>query len=125
MNGKKRAKDTIDVDRLIGQRLRALRIQSGMSQQELGKEVNISFQQVQKYEKGTNRISVSRMLQFCDLLQTTPHDVMGWKQRTVAVNGLNAALFETARDFSEFPEDLQIVIRKMCATLLPLIKKKK
>ncbi len=40
----------------------------GMSQTELGDAVNITFQQVQKYEKGTNRVSAGRMQQFAKIL---------------------------------------------------------
>src|SRR5215813_14389623 len=41
----------------VGRRVRALRMERGMSQTDLGGELGLTFQQVQKYEKGTNRIS--------------------------------------------------------------------
>jgi transcriptional regulator with XRE-family HTH domain len=55
-------------DRHIGARVRARRIAVGISQSKLGQEVGITFQQVQKYEKGTNRISSGRLLQFARIL---------------------------------------------------------
>jgi transcriptional regulator with XRE-family HTH domain len=62
------------VDEIIGRNLRALRLQKSMSQEHLAAAVKLSFQQVQKYEKGSNRISGSRMAQFCELLNVTPND---------------------------------------------------
>lgn len=57
-----RAIDATDpVDLFVGERLRAARLTSGLSQTELGKAMGLSFQQVQKYERGTNRISASML----------------------------------------------------------------
>ncbi|MGR3717850.1 MAG: helix-turn-helix domain-containing protein, partial [Thermohalobaculum sp.] len=49
------------VDLHVGQRVRQRRWIVGMTQQQLGDRVGIRFQQIQKYETGTNRISASRM----------------------------------------------------------------
>jgi transcriptional regulator with XRE-family HTH domain len=57
-----------EIDREIGKRLRALREEAGISQKALGEGSGITFQQVQRYENGVNRVSVSRLLQFCDVL---------------------------------------------------------
>lgn len=48
-------------DEVIGLRIRTARNQVGMSQQSLGAALNISFQQVQKYELGRNRVTCSRL----------------------------------------------------------------
>ena len=48
-------------DRHIGLRIRARRMQLGISQEKLGEHLGLTFQQVQKYEKGANRISASRL----------------------------------------------------------------
>ncbi|GJD96247.1 helix-turn-helix domain-containing protein [Methylobacterium iners] len=50
-----------DVDRTVGQRIRALRESKGISQTTLATAIGVSFQQVQKYEKGRNRVSASRL----------------------------------------------------------------
>jgi transcriptional regulator with XRE-family HTH domain len=47
-------------DVYIGQRIREARLAGDMSQDELGKKLGVSFQQVQKYEKGVNRLSLTR-----------------------------------------------------------------
>src|SRR5918994_6864599 len=61
-------KSPTDIDREVGKRLRALREEAGISQTAVGEGSGITFQQVQKYENGVNRISVSRLMQFCDVL---------------------------------------------------------
>jgi transcriptional regulator with XRE-family HTH domain len=55
-------------DKVIGQKIRARRLAEGMSQQTLGEKLGVSFQQVQKYEKGTNRVSYSRLMQIAKAL---------------------------------------------------------
>ena len=52
---------THPVDAHVGQRLRLRRWSVGMTQQQLGDEVSLKFQQIQKYETGTNRVSASRL----------------------------------------------------------------
>ncbi len=56
------------VDVHVGGRVRARRTLIGMSQEDLGKRVGLTFQQIQKYEKGMNRIAASRLWQFSLIL---------------------------------------------------------
>ena len=60
------------IDKHVGQRVRMRRLMLGMSQEKLGDAIGLTFQQVQKYEKGTNRISASRMHQIANVLQVAP-----------------------------------------------------
>lgn len=62
------AKESDPVDRYVGARLRMRRLLLNMTQTELGDTVGITFQQIQKYEKGANRISASRLQQFSSIL---------------------------------------------------------
>jgi transcriptional regulator with XRE-family HTH domain len=57
------------VDKYVGSRVRMRRIMLGMSQEKLGEMLGLTFQQVQKYEKGTNRVGASRLQQIADALQ--------------------------------------------------------
>jgi transcriptional regulator with XRE-family HTH domain len=52
----------------VGKRIRCLRLNRHMSQQQLGAKLGITFQQVQKYEKGKNRLSVTRLAQLAQAL---------------------------------------------------------
>lgn len=63
------AKTPNPVDKHVGSRVRMRRIMLGMSQEKLGEALGLTFQQVQKYEKGTNRIGASRVQQIGDVLQ--------------------------------------------------------
>ncbi len=60
--------DPIDIH--VGSRVRLRRMILGMSQEKLGKALGLTFQQVQKYEKGVNRIGASRLFQLSELLNT-------------------------------------------------------
>lgn len=57
-----------DVDRLVGARIRQARILAGISQGDVGKAIGLSFQQVQKYELGSNRVSAGRLDQIARAL---------------------------------------------------------
>src|SRR6267378_4357029 len=57
------------VDKYVGSRVRMRRIMLGMSQEKLGEALGLTFQQVQKYEKGTNRVGASRLQQIAEILQ--------------------------------------------------------
>jgi transcriptional regulator with XRE-family HTH domain len=59
------------VDKHVGSRVRMRRMLIGMSQEKLGEALGITFQQIQKYEKGTNRISASRLQQIASVLGVT------------------------------------------------------
>jgi transcriptional regulator with XRE-family HTH domain len=57
------------IDKHVGSRVRMRRMMLGMSQEKLGDALALTFQQVQKYEKGTNRIGASRLQQISQILQ--------------------------------------------------------
>ena len=57
------------IDKHVGSRVRMRRMMLGMSQSKVGDALGITFQQVQKYEMGTNRISASRLLHMSHILQ--------------------------------------------------------
>lgn len=65
------------VDQQIGARIRARRITLGMSQSVLGEKIGVTFQQVQKYEKGMNRVGGSRLKQISMVLNCTPGYLIG------------------------------------------------
>jgi transcriptional regulator with XRE-family HTH domain len=56
------------IDRHVGSRVRMRRMLASISQEKLGEALGLTFQQVQKYEKGTNRISASRLQQIAKML---------------------------------------------------------
>ena len=101
-------KQTTDVDRLVGLRITALRKARGLSQTALGTAVGVTFQQVQKYEKGQNRVGAGRLREIARLLEVpvsaffeedevggTQSDVFGFLSAQGAIELLRAyALIE-------------------------------
>lgn len=69
---KRQKANEADIDKQIGSTIRIFRGTRGISQIQLGKQLGISFQQVQKYENSSNRLSVSRFLRICETLEIDP-----------------------------------------------------
>lgn len=69
----KKKEGPTDVDVRVGARLRERRIILGLTQDALASATGLTFQQIQKYEQGKNRISASRLLQFCNILKVEPN----------------------------------------------------
>lgn len=95
------------VDKKLGQRVRARRLEIGMSQERLAELLGVTFQQVQKYEKGVNRIAASRL-----------HDIAYALEMPVArffegISGRASAVAETSRDYIDdalaTPEGTQLM----------------
>ena len=51
----------LPVDVLVGRNIKICRLQRGLSQTELGRQIGVTFQQIQKYEKGGNRVGAGRL----------------------------------------------------------------
>lgn len=62
------------IDVVVGSNLRMMRTSRKISQTSLGEAVGISFQQIQKYERGHNRIGASRMWELCKFFECKPGD---------------------------------------------------
>ena len=59
------------IDEFIGARMRERRQALGISQTDLGKTLGVSFQQIQKYESGRNRVSAGRLFDICKALNVS------------------------------------------------------
>ena len=65
------------VDKKIGSVIRMQRVKLGISQAELGNALGVTFQQIQKYEHGTNAVASTRIADLCRALEMTPNDLFG------------------------------------------------
>lgn len=65
-----------DIDVQIGKRIRAKRLSKGMSQEKLADLLGVTFQQVQKYEKGVNRVAASRLIYIGRALEVSPASLL-------------------------------------------------
>jgi transcriptional regulator with XRE-family HTH domain len=80
------------VDKYVGSRIRMRRIMLGMSQEKLGESLGLTFQQIQKYEKGTNRVGASRLQQISEILQVPVSFLFeGGPGGSINANGLSEA----------------------------------
>lgn len=76
------------VDAWLGQRMRARRVEIGMTQERLSERLGITFQQIQKYERGVNRIAASRLYDICKILDVSLAELMdGYEVRHLALAG--------------------------------------
>lgn len=104
-------------DQEVGRRIRLLRVERGFSQEDLGEQLGISFQQVQKYEKGANRLSVGRLADIAKLLKTTPHELMGWDSK-IAVLPIDVDTYKLARAFTDLRDDWKGPVRLLINAMM-------
>jgi transcriptional regulator with XRE-family HTH domain len=69
------------VDAVVGENIRTARLAAGLSQTELGAACGITFQQIQKYEKGANRVGGSRLMQIAEALKVPPATLLPSSQK--------------------------------------------
>ena len=94
---RKKAPDPID--RHVGSRVRMRRIMLAMSQEKLGAALGLTFQQVQKYERGANRIGASRLQQISHILQVPVAFFFEGAPNASAPHGSNGNALSTIDDF--------------------------
>ena len=103
-------KSTGSIDKEVGSRVRMRRVAIGMSQEKLGDMLGLTFQQVQKYEKGMNRISVARLIEITKILGVDVHFFLDGVTSTKSGPGFaeeNPPSY--VADMMSTPEGLQLV----------------
>src|SRR5215471_14723608 len=93
------------IDHHVGSRVRMRRIMLAMSQEKLGAALGLTFQQVQKYEKGTNRIGASRLQQISHILQVPVAFFFEGAPNALAPHGSNGSALSMA-EIDDFVSDL-------------------
>lgn len=83
------------VDVTVGTRIRLTRKMRNISQQALAEAIGVSFQQVQKYERGANRVSASMLVRIADTLEVDISDLFGRANARGAINDQLADLLAT------------------------------
>ncbi len=112
--------DPVDVH--VGLRLSSIRIVRGMSQEALGNIVGLTFQQIQKYERGANRVSASKLHAFADTF-TVPEAFFfdGLNGRKPAVDldnlGLGRQDMELIRNVKSLAPEIQQNLRQLASQL--------
>jgi transcriptional regulator with XRE-family HTH domain len=93
------------IDQHVGSRVRMRRLMLSMSQEKLGAALGLTFQQVQKYEKGVNRIGASRLQQISDILQVPVAFFFEGAPNASAPHGSNESALSMAQ-IDDFVSDL-------------------
>ncbi|MEJ6845123.1 helix-turn-helix transcriptional regulator [Sinorhizobium fredii] len=99
--------NTAEMDIRIGSRIRHFRTARGLSQTALAEKAGVTFQQLQKYEKGTNRIATSRLVLICKALEISPADVLDqfFDERPAVI--ATAAVFVAGAALDNGPSEIQ------------------
>ena len=99
------------IDKHVGSRVRMRRMMLAMSQEKLGDALGLTFQQVQKYEKGTNRIGASRLQQLSHVLQVPVAFFFEGAPNASAPHGSNGSTLSMAHidDFVSNSDGLRLI----------------
>lgn len=118
MTNKIRPRQTDAYDEALGQRVRAARKLHGITQTQLGQALNISFQQIQKYENGSNRISCNTLKNISRALGVPMMDLLGetGAPQTDALR-VDPGVLHIARKLHELPAAGRKVIDSLISML--------
>jgi transcriptional regulator with XRE-family HTH domain len=97
------------IDKHVGSRVRMRRKMLDMSQMELGNALGLTFQQVQKYEKGANRIGASRMQQIAQVLQVPVEFFFEGAPDAISMSKSDISSFVAMNDFISSTDGLRLV----------------
>lgn len=97
--------DANQVDRQVGERMRRRRILLGLTQDQVADALGISYQQIQKYETGANRISAGRLAQIAEVLEIMPGWLFGATEAADEPGSSSRAVIELVRNFSRIEDD--------------------
>lgn len=97
--------DANQVDRQVGERMRRRRILLGLTQDQVADALGISYQQIQKYETGANRISAGRLAQIAEVLEVLPGWFFGVPEAADAPGSSSRAVIELVRNFSRIEDE--------------------
>lgn len=97
--------DANTVDRQVGERMRRRRILLGLTQDQLADALGISYQQIQKYETGANRVSAGRLAQISEVLEVQPGWFFGAPEKVESAAGSSRAVIDLVRNFSRIEDE--------------------
>jgi transcriptional regulator with XRE-family HTH domain len=120
---KYKPRSTTEADVVLGLKLRAMRMDNSLSQADVGDHLGVSFQQIQKYEKGVNRVSMTRAGQLAALFGTTVKELSAADDAIEASHTFDSEAYKLAVEFSALPPQLKPAVRAMIAEMILALKK--
>ena len=110
-----------EIDEIVGQRIKALRLARGLSQSELGARVGVTAQQIQKYENAQNRVSASRLMNIAAVMGVAPGHFFGDMRVNGAPSGpdllSDSRAMSLLRAFSRMPEAQKSALLSMAEAM--------
>jgi len=103
----------IDLDKEIGERIRARRIEMDMSQVELGALMGLTFQQIQKYERGKNRLAASRLPLIAETLDVPITYFFGGDNGKKKPIDFDTQTLRVARLYSKLKKNDRILVKSI------------
>jgi transcriptional regulator with XRE-family HTH domain len=96
--------DTHPIDKLVGARIRQRRRERGMSQMLIAEKIGLTFQQIQKYERGGNRVSASKLYQIAQVLETP----VEWFFPAIVTDAERTPVLDSAVHSAELVKSIEI-----------------
>ena len=109
---------TTEIDIYAGKRLRERRKLSNITQSKIAREFGVSFQQIQKYERGINRMSAGAIYKFSEILHIPPSYFFPKTNSKIVETPI--AVSKLARDFMRLKPDMQKPIKELIETCIKL-----
>ena len=93
----------IDLEAAIGSRIRNARMMAGVSQEKLGETIGVTFQQIQKYESGRNRIAASTLIKVAEALKADASTLLHGGVPVYDVGRVDSVDLSVAKDMASIP----------------------
>lgn len=105
-------------DNEIGRRIRLIRTERRISQQELGDLLGVSFQQIQKYEKGYNRLAAARLIDIANVMKISPIALIPIDDKGLSTEAIDVETYRLAKAFKGLRPEWQRAVRTLINTLM-------
>ena len=113
-----------DVDNYVGGRIKARRVEMGLSQTVVADQLGLTFQQVQKYERGYNRVSASRLYDLSKILSVDiAYFFEGFRDKDIPVTPerWGPDVLELINAFNSMPEKVRISLKRLLKSVPPIL----
>ena len=113
-----------DVDNYVGGRIRERRVELGLSQSSVADQLDLTFQQIQKYERGYNRVSASRLYDLSKILNVDiEYFFEGFRDDDIpeTPEAWGPDVWELINAFNSMPEKVRISLKRLLKSVPPIL----
>jgi transcriptional regulator with XRE-family HTH domain len=119
----RRTQTEAEMARIIGERLRELRLLQGMTQTELGKAAGVGFSQVQRLERGVHNMTPWKLMRFAEALGVSMNELMGQGQIPKG-DLVSRMMIDAVRDLNEIERESPEMFATICKLIRTLLAEK-